>query len=465
MLPRYLLAGAAATLLIPAAANASTVTREGDTLVVRGAPGELNYVSVGPSDAPSLPLRIGDSASLTSDVCTSPFYGFVDCDMPSGGVRVEAGDNNDVLNISDKLPSWLVVSLDGGPGDDVLRGAPFTATTASLIGGPGNDKVFGGVGGETLDGGAGDDELEGRGGPDTVRGGEGNDTLQADYFEEQSTDVIDGGPGIDQMSNNWVVSYGKVQPPITASIDGVANDGRPGENDNLTGVEKLYFNAEVNITGSDGPDELTVFNNDGPSTLVGRGGDDRISGFDLDDTIDGGAGDDTIEGGYGHDTIVGGPGRDTINGDITGTGCHWIQCRSMYGNDHIDARDGEIDTVTCGIGDDVVEADANDNISPDCETVNRGTAPAPVPDEGKPGTAQRTAALTGVRVHRKGARVTVTGRAVGATKVTAKATRRGRTVARASASVRRERFTVKLRAPRHSRVVLSAGGATKRLSV
>ena len=71
-----------------------------------------------------------------------------------------------------------------------------------------------------------------------------------------------------------------------------------------------------------------VFNNDAPSTFNGRGGDDKLTGFDLADTIDGGAGNDTIEGGYGHDTITGGPGRDVINGDSSASTCNWIQCRN-----------------------------------------------------------------------------------------------------------------------------------------
>ena len=114
----------------------------------------------------------------------------------------------------------------------------------------------------TIDGGDGDDEIDARG-PDVIHGGDGNDKLVADYWQEQSTDVVDGGPGYDQIESNWESEAGKYQPPIVVSIDGVANDGRPGENDNVTAVERIYLNAPATLTGSDGPDEFTVFNTDG----------------------------------------------------------------------------------------------------------------------------------------------------------------------------------------------------------
>ena len=280
----------------------------------------------------------------------------------------------------------------------------------------------GGIGADDIDSGAGDDELDAQEGPDVVHGGAGNDTLQADDWTEQSTDVIDGGPGYDQISNNWVSEVGKYQPPIVVSVDGVANDGRPGENDNVTDVEKIYLNAPASLTGSDGPDELTMFNTDAGGTLNGRGGDDKLSGFDLDDTIDGGAGNDQIQGGYGHDTISGGPGRDVINGDASGSTCHWIQCRSPYGNDKIDARDGEVDSVTCGVGEDTVEADLGDTVAADCETVHRTPGGDSVdvhakdprtndPHSNDPSAPR--ASVTGVHVQRHGRMIVVSGHATG----------------------------------------------------
>jgi Ca2+-binding RTX toxin-like protein len=460
---------ALAVAALPAAASASTISLDGDTLVLRAAPGEKNWLTVGPDDYAPGRLQFSDIGQPTSypSSCTPWEYSsFVSCDVPSGGVRLEAGDRDDTLDVSDNMPAGLTITADGGSGNDVLRGPAFTETVDSLLGGDGNDKITGGMGADNVDGGAGDDELDARQGPDVVRGGDGNDKLGADYWDEQSTDVIDGGAGYDQIEGNWTSESGNYQPPIVVSIDGMANDGRPGENDNVTAIERIYLNAPATLTGSDGPEEFTIFNTDAGSTYNGRGGDDKLTGFDLDDTIDGGAGNDQIEGGYGHDTLTGGPGRDVINGDSNGSTCNWIQCRSPYGNDKIDARDGEADNITCGIGEDTVEADPADTVAPDCETVHIGTSGGS--GGGSGGGQQQTpgaATLSAVKAVRRGGKLVVTGRATGASRVKVTVLRGRRSVARAQAAVRSGRFTVKVRAPRRVKVLVTAGAARRTLKV
>jgi Ca2+-binding RTX toxin-like protein len=460
---------ALAVAALPAAASASTISLEGDTLVLRAAPGEKNWLTVGPDDYAPGRLQFSDIGQPTSypSSCTPWEYSsFVSCDVPSGGVRLEAGDRDDTLDVGDNMPAGLTITADGGSGNDVLRGPAFTETADSLLGGDGNDKITGGMGADNVDGGAGDDELDARQGPDVVRGGDGNDKLGADYWDEQSTDVIDGGAGYDQIEGNWMSESGNYQPPIVVSIDGVANDGRPGENDNVTAIERIYLNAPATLTGSDGPEEFTIFNTDAGSTYNGRGGDDKLTGFDLDDTIDGGAGNDQIEGGYGHDTLTGGPGRDVINGDSNGSTCNWIQCRSPYGNDKIDARDGEADNITCGIGEDTVEADPADTVAPDCEAVHVGTSGGS--GGGSGGGQQQTpgaATLSAVKAVRRGGKLVVTGRATGASRVKVTVLRGRRSVARAQAAVRLGRFTVKVRAPRRVKVLVTAGAARRTLKV
>jgi hypothetical protein len=44
----------------------------------------------------------------------------------------------------------------------------------------------------------------------------------------------------------------------------------------------------------------------------------------------------------------------------------------MSFNDIIQARDGEVDTISCGPGRDRVVADADDQVARDCEVVERG---------------------------------------------------------------------------------------------
>jgi hypothetical protein len=81
--------------------------------------------------------------------------------------------------------------------------------------------------------------------------------------------------------------------------------------------------------------------------------------------IDAGDGDDFVTGGAGPDTVDGGAGADDI---ATGGG-----------DDRIAARDGSVDTIDCGAGDDRADADAFDVVK-NCET-------DPVPVTGEAATA------------------------------------------------------------------------------
>ncbi len=175
-----------------------------------------------------------------------------------------------------------------------------------------------------------------------------------------------------------------INPPASVTQDGVANDGRPGENDNVTGVEKITTHVNGVYNGTDGDDEIWTWSNitSGDSTINGLGGNDKLTGSDNTETIDGGAGDDTIQGGYGNDTIVGGPGKDKINSD-GGSYCGGYECNVPFGDDTVDVRDGEADQVECGIGNDTVKADPLDQVAPSCETVDVGKAgPGPGPNPG-----------------------------------------------------------------------------------
>ena len=80
------------------------------------------------------------------------------------------------------------------------------------------------------------------------------------------------------------------------------------------------------------------------------------------DTLTGSAGDNALRGESGADSITGGPGADDLQGG--------------FGNDTIDARDGVGDRVGCDDGTDAVVGEPLDNVAPDCESVDRGTAAA-----------------------------------------------------------------------------------------
>jgi Ca2+-binding RTX toxin-like protein len=147
--------------------------------------------------------------------------------------------------------------------------------------------------------------------------------------------VLDGGPGGDRLfggSGTDTASYVDRTQPVTATLDLASNDGEAGEGDDVdAGTE--------NISGGAAADQLT-----------GDGGANDLQGNGGGDTLDGQGGADTIEGGDGDDRIA--------------------------------ARDGATDTITCGTGNDTVDADAYDQLAADCETVDRAVLPDPGPGGG-----------------------------------------------------------------------------------
>lgn len=300
--------------------------------------------------------------------------------------------------------------ITGSAGPDVICAA---AGAYAINAAGGDDVVYGATGNDTIDGGTGNDQLFGGPGDDTLNGGSdaGFDRLDGGA----GADALNGGDGIDRAL------YDTRPLGVTVTIgDGAANDGYPGEGDNV--------GADVeSVTGGEGTDSLT--GNALPNTFSGRGGDDVISGGDANDfmggaqngnhtfnggdgidrvtythytaanpvevTIDGVAddgaagendnvgtdieyvygtpGDDRLEApathptgvglwGYaGNDTLLGGAGNDHLWG--------------MEGDDTLDGRGGHdiirggagTDSVTCGDGDDQYEVDPLDAIAADCE--------------------------------------------------------------------------------------------------
>jgi hypothetical protein len=174
----------------------------------------------------------------------------------------------------------------------------------------------------TVVGSAGNDRLTGTAGPDALYGGPGDDTLDGGG----GIDDLDGGPGADDIRGGGgedAVSYGGRSEAIAVTLDDKANDGAAGERDNVhRDVEDIY----------------------------GGSGDDTLTGSAGANTIDGGAGNDTIDGGKGTDGLYGGPGDDAI-----------------------DAKDHVVDTVDCGPGTDVVNADSFDIVT-GCERHGTGRA-------------------------------------------------------------------------------------------
>lgn len=147
--------------------------------------------------------------------------------------------------------------------------------------------------------------------------------------------------------------------------------GGDGDN-NITGTNKndeLYggkgddtlsgLAGSDNLRGQNGSDRLFGYS-EGQTTQTDR---DFVAGGDGQDLLVGSAGGDELNGGPGKDRIISGPyedaAEDTVNGGDD--------------NDNISVANlpASRDTVTCGTGTDTVVADSLDQITSDCEDVQR----------------------------------------------------------------------------------------------
>ena len=447
-LRRGLMLAALLALAVPAGASAATVAREADgTLVYTAAPGKENHVGVqGSDDDATITFYTGGGDLMNSPAGCEPseLYGgeVVTCTMPAA-VRVELGSGDDDAYATNSIP--VPVTLSGGPGADWLQAAEEPGL---LDGGEGEDRLEGGEGDDLLRGGDGNDTIEGADGRDRIEAGAGDDLLAPDGYEHANADSVDGGPGFDRIEGDYSSRFSDTDPPVSITFGGGADDGRPGENDDLRGVEKVWLSVGGTFTGTDAAEEFRLSQVGTASTMTGGGGDDRLRSGDGEDRLDGGAGNDNVDGGFGDDLLIGGPGRDTISGDLAGGDCGPLWCKYPYGNDTIQALDGEVDSITCGAGTDTVSADAQDVVARDCETVERGAAGGGAAAGGSAKPAAKRVVLKGrprlAKALRSGFTVRVRGVKAGR-RVKLTATHAGRVVARGSAKARGATVTVRLR--------------------
>ena len=475
---RCAIASVIALAVLPGLASAATVTRSADgTLVYTAAPGEQNALSVqvGYDESTTVLYQTGTPIDeAVPDGCTRDAWSStvtVTCPNPPA-LLVDLGDGDD--SMTQTLGLKVPVTAAGGSGNDTLSGGDGVE---HFDGGPGNDKLSTAGGDDTLLGGDGNDVLEGKAGRDHLEGGAGDDTLRPDGYEDASGDFVDGGPGTDLIDSDYTSRFvdSAQRPPVAITLSGGADDGRPGEGDDLRGIEQIALSIGGSVTGTDGPEVIRFLQVGTASRVDAGGGDDTVVTGDGADTIDGGAGDDDIDAGYGDDTIVPGPGRDKVSADNRGGDCGPLWCKFPHGDDTVDARDGEVDHIDCGFGTDTVQADPQDVVDPDCENVTRSGSAAggPAPAGGGSGSASHTVALrigaTGLAgALARGLRVRVSGAKPGARVVLS--AKRGRTIlARGSGRAGRSgtvtvtlRFTAggkrALRAARSVRLTITGGG-------
>jgi hypothetical protein len=228
------------TLVVPALAQAGTVTQTGSTLTYTADAGEVNNVDVDVQGGEVLIRDTGVAAiSIGTTACMPTGDAHeVNCGSPSvngySGVSLVLGDEIDVGSFEDGLP-LATRTADGGGDNDVLNGS---AQPDTLVGGSGGDNLNGGDGDNDLRGGDGNDTIDATGtGQDTVNAGAGPDKVytvdgspdsitcgsDTDRLDADSTDTI-GADCEEDVDGNPLVHHG---PPAT-TLAPLLQDGAAG---------------------------------------------------------------------------------------------------------------------------------------------------------------------------------------------------------------------------------------------
>ena len=293
-------------------------------LVYQAAPGELNRVEVRiaagryvirDTGATIRPAGFCERGADRHEVTCASVYS--DGDPVLIHVDLLDGDDHALMDEQSLPPPDQFASTDGtevvgGSGDDVLAGGDF------IEGGSGRDLIDAGIGADVVYGGSGDDRIS---------GGPGRDGLDGD----DGADEIRGGDGSDYAG------YGPYIPPrgpVSVTLDDLANDGAPGEGDNVAS------DVEDVIDLNDEPGSALQ------STYIGNEQRNRLASK---------LGEDYLDGRSGIDRLSAGSARDTVR-----------------------ARDGLADRVRCGPNVDFAIVDPVDT-PVGCERVDTGVDNRPRP--------------------------------------------------------------------------------------
>lgn len=300
-------------------------------------------------------------------------------------------------------PALDRLNLAGLGGNDTLSGSALASLVMlTLDGGTGNDVLNGGNGADLLLGGSDNDTIDGNQGADVALAGEGNDSFVWDPGD--GSDVVEGQEGDDTLvfngsagaeiftaaANGGRLLFTRNVGNIVMDTDGVEAlvVNALGGTDSIT-VNSLGATDVTNVTtdlgaggASDGAADTVTMNTSAgldAVTVSGSSGSFVLSwsGFVLSGlgaaaatdslTVNLLGGDDvfsagglaatsvglTANGGTGNDVLVGSAGNDTLNGDAN--------------DDFVDGNDGA-DTIDCGANTDVADGGAGIDSAANCET-------------------------------------------------------------------------------------------------
>ena len=278
----------------------------------------------------------------------------------SENLVLSANGGDDTFSATGNLAALIKLTVDGGAGNDELRGSNGNDV---LLGGDGNDFVDGNQGNDTALLGAGDDTFQWDPGDasDVVEGQDGSDALAfngSNVGERLEASANGARVRFTRDVGNVLLDVNNVES-IDAKLLGGADTLRV---DDLSGTGVTKVDAELAAPGGDDgqPDSVVVDGTNGDDvvsvdgdaaelhvaglaalvsvsggaaandrlTVEALAGDDVIDasavpagamlltldGGDGNDVLIGGAGPDTLLGGNGDDVLIGGPGNDTLDG-------------------------------------------------------------------------------------------------------------------------------------------------------
>ncbi|MDX6411745.1 MAG: hypothetical protein QOE91_1261, partial [Gaiellaceae bacterium] len=373
-----------------------TITTGGGTNVVFGDSGEIDYVTATDSDASDIDAMFSTDPNLGgNDVITIGTGNAIviggkgqDTIVGGSGANIIVGDNgaiiaalsNDASSRFGALPITVgsVESTATGIGDDdKITGG---SGRGIMIGGLGNDTITTGDGGNIVVGDNGkivyaasaplfdgnDVTLdivqtiapEDGGGVDRITTGSGNDVV----IGGDGADLIDAGAGNNVViGDNASVFYFAGKLDLVQSTETGADGSLHGGGDTITtgsgndvvvggyGSDWIDAGAGANLVFGD-----SVILDFAKGTGILLTATSIANAFGGGDTIITGVGDDVVIGGVGGDTINAGDGNNTIVGDNgtlvydpAGTGKVWSISTTT-------PAVGSADTITTGVGNDVV---------------------------------------------------------------------------------------------------------------
>lgn len=319
-----------ASLVLPTAAGATVITAGEKTVRVAGGAASESVVASSTGNTATFQGK----ALMAGRGCEEPAPGVIECTLRryrtlvarfgSGRDSLEASGTEALVSLfarlgrgNDEFVGGQGRSCaSGGEGNDSVYAVAVRSHKCPISGGQGRDRLesgdgrgsymFGGRGNDVLTDNFGFSEIWGEEGDDVIRagtnddrlsGGEGNDRIIGGngddvFLPDPGRDVHLGGRGYDSFGSRIpgdgpdLLVGGRGSDSVdyicagcSVSLDGRANDGNPGEGDNVKSIDS------VRLTNADATRAGIVTYGEGDDFVKGNGQTNYVSVYDGDDAV------------------------------------------------------------------------------------------------------------------------------------------------------------------------------------